>query len=136
VLPVILPLLVWLSYRDVKSHRIPNYGLVLLFAVSFAFSLVNDHPWLEHLIATGIVFLTAVIAYIFLGLGMGDVKLLLILILLVIPTESRSLHCFLSIFTAVCLFHVILVTRCSFRTDIAIPLAPSLSIATVAVLFL
>ena len=136
MLPVILPLLVWLSYRDVKSHRLPNCGLALLFTVSFAFSLVNEHPWLDHLIATGIVLITATISYMFLGLGMGDVKLLLILTLVVIPTQARSLYIFLSIFTVACLFHVILVTRCSFRTDIAIPLGPYLSIATVAVLFL
>lgn len=136
MLLLISPILIWLSFRDIQSHRIANNGLLLLFSVSLAFVLFRGHPWHQHFAATGFVLIASSFAYIFLGLGMGDVKFLIILTLLVIPANPTSYYWFFGSFSLATLFHVIVSTRCNLSRDISIPLAPSLSIATVFVLFL
>ena len=132
----ISPILMWLSFRDIKSHRIPNNGLLLLLSISFACAVTQEHPWYQHLVATGFVLFASCFAYTFLGLGMGDIKFLIILTLLVIPAGPTSYYWFCSCFSLAALFHMIVSTRCDFTRNISIPLAPSLSIATVVVLFL
>lgn len=133
---LISPILIWLSFRDIQSHRIPNNGLLLLFSVSLSFVLFRGHPWPQHCVATGILLITSALAYLFLGLGMGDIKFLIILTLLVIPANPTSYYWFFGSFSLATLFHVIVSTRCNLSHDISIPLAPSLSVATVFVLFL
>jgi hypothetical protein len=88
------------------------------------------------LVATGFALLASGFAYIFLGLGMGDIKFLMILTLLVIPVGLVSYCCFFGCFSLSAFFHVIVSTRCNLTRNISIPLAPSLSFATVFVLFL
>jgi len=136
MLPLIFPILLWLTFRDIKSHRIPNNGLLLLFLISLAYAVTQEHPWHQHLVATGFVLIASGFAYRFLGLGMGDIKFLIILTLLVIPTGVASYYWFFGYFSLAALFHVIVSTRCDLTRNISIPLAPSLSIATVLVLFL
>lgn len=136
MLPLIFPILLWLTFRDIKSHRIPNNGLLLLFLISLAYVVAQEHPWHQHLVATGLVLIASGFAYRFLGLGMGDIKFLIILTMLVIPTGVASYYRFFGYFSLAALFHVILSTRCDLTRNISIPLAPSLSIATVMVLFL
>lgn len=136
MLPLIFPILIWLSFRDMKSHRIPNNGLALLFSVSLAFVLLRGHPWPQHCVATGILLIASALAYVFFGLGMGDIKFLIILTLLVIPANPTSYYWFFGSFSLMTLFHVIVSTRCNLSRNISIPLAPSLSMATVFVLFL
>lgn len=136
VLLLISPILIWISLRDIKSHRIPNNGLALLSLISLTCAVAEKHPWHQHFAATGFVLLASGFAYIFLGLGMGDIKFLLILFLLVIPTRLTSYYWFIGCFSLAALFHVIVSTRCDLTRNISIPLAPSLSIATVVVLFL
>lgn len=136
MLPLIFPILLWLTFRDIKSHRIPNNGLLLLFLISLAYAVTQEHPWHQHLVATGFVLIASGFAYRFLGLGMGDIKFLIILMLLVIPTGVPSYYWFFGCFSLAALFHVIVSTRCDLTRNISIPLAPSLSIATVLVLFL
>lgn len=136
MLLLISPILLWLTFRDIKSHRIPNNGLLLLFLISLAYAVAQEHPWQQHLLATGFVSIASIFAYIFLGLGMGDIKFLIILTLLVIPASSTSYYWFCGCFSLAALFHMIVSTRCDLTRNISIPLAPSLSIATVFVLFL
>jgi Flp pilus assembly protein protease CpaA len=136
MLPLISPILIWLSYRDIKSHRISNNGLLLLFSISFVYAVAEGHPWHQHFAATGFVLIASSFAYIFLGLGMGDIKFLIILTLLVIPAGSIIYYWFFGCFSLAALFHMIVSTRCDLTRNISIPLAPSLSIATVFVLFL
>ena len=136
MLPLIFPILLWLTFRDIKSHRIPNNGLLLFFLISLAYAVAQEHPWHQHLVATGFVLIASGFAYVFLGLGMGDIKFLIILTLLVIPTGIARYYCFFGCFSLSAFFHVIVSTRCDLTRNISIPLAPSLSIATVMVLFL
>jgi Flp pilus assembly protein protease CpaA len=132
----ISPILMWLSFRDIKSHRIPNNGLLLLLSISFACAVTQEHPWHQHLVATGFVLFASCFAYTFLGLGMGDIKFLIILTLLVIPAGPTSYYWFCGCFSLAALFHVLISTRCDLTRNISIPLAPSLSVATAVVLFL
>ncbi len=136
MLPLISPILLWLTFRDIKSHRIPNNGLFLLFLISLAYAVSHEHRWHQHVVATGLVLLTSGLAYKFLGLGMGDIKFLIILTLLVIPVGLMSYNWFLGCFSLAAFFHVIVSTRCDLTRNISIPLAPSLSFATAVVLFL
>jgi Flp pilus assembly protein protease CpaA len=136
MLPLISPILLWLAFRDIKSHRIPNNGLLLLLWISFACAVTHEHPWHQHLVATGVVLLVSGFAYKFLGLGMGDIKFLIILTLLVIPAGPTSYYWFFGCFSLAALFHVLISTRCDLTRNISIPLAPSLSVATAVVLFL
>ena len=136
MLPLISPILLWLAFRDIKSHRIPNNGLLLLFFFSLAYAITQEHRWHQHLVATGVVFLVSGFAYKFLGLGMGDIKFLIILTLLVIPVGLMSYYSFFGCFSLAAFFHVLVSTRCDLTRNISIPLAPSLSVATAVVLFL
>jgi Flp pilus assembly protein protease CpaA len=79
MLTLISPILLWLTFRDIKSHRVPNNGLLLLFLISLAYAVNQEHPWHQHLVATGLVLIASGFAYRFLGLGMGDIKFLIIL---------------------------------------------------------
>ena len=136
MLPLISPILLWLTIRDIKSHRIPNNGLLLLFLISLACAVTQEHRWHQHVVATGLVLLSSGLAYIFLGLGMGDIKFLTILTLLVIPAGVASYYWFFACFSLAAFFHVIVSSRCDLTRNISIPLAPSLSFATAVVLFL
>lgn len=136
MLPLISPILLWLTFRDFKSHRIPNNGLLLLLLISLAYAITQEHRWHQHLVATGFALFFSGFAYIFLGLGMGDIKFLIILTLLVIPVGLDSYSWFFGCFSLAAFIHVIVSTRCNLTRNISIPLAPSLSLATAVVLFL
>jgi Flp pilus assembly protein protease CpaA len=130
----ILPILFWLSLHDRKFHRIPNTSLLALSAVGLFFAFFNQHSWKTQFFLCILILILGLIAYFFLGLGMGDVKLLVILAFLVIPADVESLQIFLTIFSISALIYALVAMRCKFRRDLAIPLAPAISIATVAAL--
>ena len=131
----IFPILLWVSVRDLRTHRIPNSGLVLLSIVALLISLQGSHPWGRHLIASAIVFFITLMGHIFLALGMGDLKFLVILAMLVIPADVESFQKFLIIFSIAAICHLILSARDRAGRERSIPLAPSISLATVALLF-
>ena len=136
MLPLISPILLWLAFRDIKSHRIPNNGLLLLLLISLAYAITQEHRWHQHLVATGVALLVSGFAYKFLGLGMGDIKFLIILTLLVIPVGLVSYRWFFGSFSLAAFIHALISTRCNLTRNVSIPLAPSLSFATAVVLFL
>jgi Flp pilus assembly protein protease CpaA len=130
----ILPILLWLSLHDRKFHRIPNTSLLALSAVALVNTFFIQHSWKMQFLLSVLILFLGLVAYFFLGLGMGDVKLLVILAFLVIPADVESLQTFLTIFSISALIYALVAMRCRFRRDFAIPLAPAISIATVAVL--
>lgn len=83
--------------------------------------------------ASVMIVLAATLGWKFLGLGMGDVKLLGILSLLLIPVNLSSYQTFTFTFTFVAIIHVAISTKGRFICDQALPLAPSLTLATVLV---
>lgn len=130
----IFPILLWLSLHDRKFHRIPNTSLLALSAVALVNTFFNQHSWKMQFLLSILILFLGLVAYFFLGLGMGDVKLLVILAFLVIPADVESLQIFLTIFSMSALIYALVAMRCKFHRDFAIPLAPAISIATVATL--
>jgi Flp pilus assembly protein protease CpaA len=130
----ILPILLWLSVHDLKFHRIPNTSLLALSLVGLIHSLLHEPSWRAQFSLTAIIFLLSLISYLLLGLGMGDIKLLIILALLVIPADIERLQIFLNVFSISALIHMLIAVKCKFRREIAIPLAPAISFATLIAL--
>lgn len=83
--------------------------------------------------ASVMILVAATFGWKFFGLGMGDVKLLGILSLLLIPVNVSSYQIFTFTFSFAAIIHVAISTKGRFTCDQALPLAPSLSLATVLV---
>jgi Flp pilus assembly protein protease CpaA len=122
-----------MSVSDLKSHRIPNRALMVLITVALGNILINGHDWNSHGLAFLIILFVAICGWKFFGLGMGDVKLLGVLALLLIPVNISSYQSFTLTFTFAAIIHLAISTKGGFLRDHALPLAPSLSLATVLV---
>lgn len=133
MLLLILPSLIWMSASDLKSHRIPNKALIVLTCIALGNTLSNGHDWKSHVTAFLIILVVTTSGWKFFGLGMGDVKLLGVLSLLLIPVNLSSYQIFTLTFALAAIVHVAISSKGRFTCDQAIPLAPSLSLATVLV---
>jgi Flp pilus assembly protein protease CpaA len=133
MLLLILPSLIWMSASDLRSHRIPNRALIVLTCISLCGTLINGHDWSSHVTAFLVIFVVATCGWKFFGLGMGDVKLLGVLSLFLIPVNLSSYQIFTLAFAFAAIIHVAISSKGRFTCDQAIPLAPSLSLATVLV---
>jgi Flp pilus assembly protein protease CpaA len=122
-----------MSVSDLKSHRIPNRALLVLATIALGNALVYGHDWNSHGLAFLIILVVATYGWKFFGLGMGDVKLLGVLALLLIPVNISSYQSFALTFTFAAIIHLAISTKGGFLRDHALPLAPSLSLATVLV---
>jgi Flp pilus assembly protein protease CpaA len=122
-----------MSVSDLKSHRIPNRALMVLVTIALGNILINGHDWNSHGLAFLIILFVAICGWKFFGLGMGDVKLLGVLALLLIPVNISSYQSFTLTFTFAAIIHLAISTKGGFLRDQALPLAPSLSLATVLV---
>ena len=133
MLLLILPSLIWMSACDLRLHRIPNKALIVLTCIALGNTLNNGHDWKSHVTAFLIILVVTTSGWKFFGLGMGDVKLLGVLSLLLIPVNLSSYHIFTLTFALAAIVHVAISSKGRFTCDQAIPLAPSLSLATVLV---
>lgn len=106
--------------------------MVLTFA-GLGNALLKGHDWKSHALAALIILFLSIFGWKFFGLGMGDVKLLGLLSFLLIPVNSFGYQSFTVIFTVAAIMHVAISTKGRFNCDQALPLAPSLSLATVLV---
>lgn len=131
-----LPLLAWITISDLRSHRVPNSALIAFAFVGLGDALINGHDWAPHLIVTFIVLTVATIGWKYFGLGMGDVKFIGLLALLLIPVNSNGYQTFVVSLSFAAFTHLAISTKGRFIRDKAVPLAPSLSLATVIVLFI
>lgn len=122
-----------MALSDLRSHRIPNRALIILTGIALGNALINGHDWNSHVMASVMILVAATFGWKFFGLGMGDVKLLGILSLLLIPVNVSSYQIFTFTFTLAAIVHAAISTKGRFTCDQAIPLAPSLSLATVLV---
>jgi Flp pilus assembly protein protease CpaA len=122
-----------MSVSDLKSHRIPNRALMVLVTIALGNILINGHDWNSHGLAFLAILVVAICGWKFFGLGMGDVKLLGVLALLLIPVNISSYQSFTLTFTFAAIIHLAISTKGGFLHDHALPLAPSLSLATVLV---
>jgi Flp pilus assembly protein protease CpaA len=122
-----------MSVSDLKSHRIPNRALMVLVTIALGNALVNGHDWNSHVLAFLIILVVSTCGWKFFGLGMGDVKLLGVLALLLIPVNISSYQSFTITFTFAAVIHLAISIKGGYLRDQALPLAPSLSLATVMV---
>ncbi len=127
-------ILLYISLIDLKFHRIPNVALLLLAPLAAFHFIASKTRWSDQFMPTIIFFLLLLILWYFFDLGMGDVKLLTLLSLLIIPGEKEAYLIFLSIFSVATLIHLAALKLTSPTWDSRIPLAPSISIATILML--
>ena len=106
---------------------------MVLVTIALGNILINGHDWNSHGLAFLIILFVAICGWKFFGLGMGDVKLLGVLALLLIPVNISSYQSFTLTFTFAAIIHLAISTKGGFLHDHALPLAPSLSLATVLV---
>lgn len=71
----------WISYTDIREHKIKNIAILVLLALAVVSMFLWDIPLRERLIATGIVLVSflLLLAFIKNGIGMGDIKMLAVL---------------------------------------------------------
>lgn len=127
-------ILAYISVVDFSSHRIPNRALVLLAVISFLrpeFRLLN---WKNQFSFFLTILLTLLIFYLIFNLGMGDVKMMMVLSLTVIPAELSLYRNFLCGFLTASSIHILWQCNRGLRKNPDIPLAPSISIATIVAL--
>lgn len=126
--------LLYISYIDLKLHRIPNVALLLLAPLVGLQFISSRTRWSDQFMPTIIIFLLLLILWFFFDLGMGDVKLLTLLSLLTITGEKEPYLIFLSFFSVATSIHLAALKFTSSTWDSRIPLAPSISIATILML--
>jgi Flp pilus assembly protein protease CpaA len=127
-------LLGYISVVDFLSHRIPNRALVLLAIISFLRPEFRFLNWWNQLSFSLTILLTLLIFYLIFNLGMGDVKMMMVLSLTVIPAELSLYRNFLCGFLTASSIHTLWQLNRGLRKNPYIPLAPSISIATIVVL--
>lgn len=127
-------ILLYISFVDLKFHRIPNVALLLLAPLAALHAIASKTHWSAQFMPTVILFLLLLILWYFFDLGMGDVKLLTLLSLSIIPGEKEAYLIFLSIFSVATLIHLAALKFTSPTWNSRIPLAPSISIATILML--
>ena len=126
--------LIYISYTDLKFHRIPNVALLLLAPLVGLHFIASKIRWSDQLMPTFMLFLLLLILWHFFELGMGDVKLLTLLSLFIIPGKFAAYLDFLSFFSVATLIHLAALKITSPTWNSRIPLAPSISIATILML--
>ena len=117
--------LIWVSVIDLRSHRIPHYFLLILFAIQAlaGFPIRN----FEFIFPS---FVVGIIAFYLSGVGGGDIKLMWILLIFAIP--KYHIHQFLLsclLFCPVLIVGIYLKQR-TWRCSV--PLAPAISAGYVA----
>lgn len=70
---LLLPLLVWTSYNDIKTRHIPNFVHIIIFVAAF---FINDLPLYNRLIGAAVSLPLLLFACKTNRLGGGDVKLI------------------------------------------------------------
>ena len=108
-------------------------ALAFLTPMTFLYFILGEGQWADQIKSTLIVLAFTLLLWRFLGLGMGDVKLLVLLSLFLIPSETKSYLLFLSYFSVASLIHLVGLRMTARVWNSRIPLAPSISIATILV---
>ena len=130
----IIAILLYISIIDLRFHRIPNLALASLTPFASIYFVVGNSIWLDQLIWTSALFLLLLGLWRFCNLGMGDVKLLALLSLLVLPANIPSYLTFVSCLSIGILIHLALSRSVMKAWKSHIPLAPSISFATIFIL--
>jgi Flp pilus assembly protein protease CpaA len=131
---VVVPILAWIALVDLRTHRIPNRVVAILWITSLITIDVRSFVFREHFYITVIVLSVAMFLSIFCGLGMGDVKLLGVLASSVLPSQADTYMIFLFTVAVTASAHALLLSRGDLRKSLQIPLAPAILCGTIAAL--
>jgi Flp pilus assembly protein protease CpaA len=131
---VVLPILAWIALVDLRTHRIPNRGLLILAIASLMTKDARSFTFRDHFYMMVIVLSVAIFLSIFCGLGMGDVKLLGVLAVFVLPSQADIYMIFLMTVAVSASAHALLLSRGDLRKSLQIPLAPAILCGTIATL--
>ncbi len=122
---------IWVSYYDLKFHRIPNTALIIFSLICIPFQLLlNSFDVCSVGLASAFLFLSIALATLA-DMGAGDVKLLTLCALTIIPPSWIGVLTFFLTLCVCVLVHV-LITFCLKRTVCGyLPLAPSILVSAI-----
>lgn len=128
--------LAWIALADLRFHRIPNRALVVLTLLTLILSNGSGFIWVDQFLVALILLIAGIGFWRFLNLGMGDVKLIFIMALLLIPATFDTYYRFTTLFSMIAMMHL-LAQALTFRSfSPPLPLAPSLVLAYILLLYL
>ena len=114
---------IYISYIDLKSHRIPNKSLLCAFLLFVALALMQDAPVYPESAILSILISPALIK---LRVGAGDIKLLILFSFFFLPPALEISIRFLSALSVIATFLIVftLIKEKTLRSSIA--LAPAI----------
>ncbi len=122
---------IYISYCDLKSHRIPNRALMIFAACSFSIQIMHSRFDKGHL-ALALVFLIASLLLSFTAdMGAGDVKLLTLCALTIIPPTRTGIMAFMLTLLLSISIHLAIHYRLKKTISGYLPLAPSILLSAI-----
>ena len=134
MLLVVISILAWISFVDLRTHRIPNRDVSILAIASIVAIKLEIYSLRDHLRISAIVLMILIALSFFCGLGMGDVKLLGVLAIFVHPSQANTYMIFLVTVAVTASAHALFLSRGDLRKSLQIPLAPAIFWGTIATL--
>jgi Flp pilus assembly protein protease CpaA len=128
--------LCWIAWSDLRTHRIPNRALILLLLSSLLTHRASVDIVFDQFLVAATAFCIGLLLWRFFGLGMGDVKLISIMALLLIPATLDSYLFFATIFSIVSSIHLLAQALALRSFSQPLPLAPSIVLAYIWLLYL
>jgi Flp pilus assembly protein protease CpaA len=135
MLLVVISILAWISFVDLRTHRIPNRDVAILAIASIVAIKLEIYSLRDHLRISAIVLMILIALSFFCGLGMGDVKLVGVLTMFVLAPEAATYMTFLAVVAITASIHAIILSRGKLRKSLQIPLAPAIFCGTMMALF-
>jgi Flp pilus assembly protein protease CpaA len=135
MLLVVISILAWISFVDLRTHRIPNRDVAILAIASIVAIKLEIYSLRDHLRISAIVLMILIALSFFCGLGMGDVKLVGVLTMFVLAPEAATYMTFLAVVAITASMHAIILSRGKLRKSLQIPLAPAIFCGTMMALF-
>jgi Flp pilus assembly protein protease CpaA len=131
---LLVPILGWIAFEDVRTHRISNKSVLLLFLISIATLDMTDFNFRSQISAALIVLALSLVLSFCCGLGMGDVKLTFVLALLLLPPHVASYQLFIFTVSLSGFIYALWISRGKMRQIQQIPLAPAIVVGTIVAL--
>ena len=131
---LLVPILGWIAFEDVRTHRISNKSVLLLFVISTATLDMTDFNFRSQISAALIVLALSLVLSFCCGLGMGDVKLIFVLALLLLPPHVASHQLFIFTVSLSGFIYALWISRGKLRQMQQIPLAPAIVVGTIIAL--
>jgi Flp pilus assembly protein protease CpaA len=131
---LLVPILGWIAFEDLRTHRISNKSVLLLTLILIATLDVTDFDFKCQISASLIVLALSLALSFCCGLGMGDVKLIFVLALLLLPPHVASYQLFIFTVSLSGFIYALWISRGKLRQMQQIPLAPAIVVGTIIAL--